>query len=175
MSEHRILDQGRPGPAERLVDPRKALLLHLPTTGGNRGIAGMRFAMAARAGRGRARGREITPAAVVSEVQRQITRYYSVLDERSRRLLDVITTYPEEARALAEWALEWIEKPQAERDEIMAHHPRLMKRGTTGHLPATDAQLSFARALGHRGPIGTRAEASEIITRLKRERGGAIQ
>jgi hypothetical protein len=124
-----------------------------------------------------------SPAEVVARVERaylqreqQGVRYRDLAyQQRARWVLDGLSAFPAEALALAEWCIAWEATPPGERERLKAERGEEHRRAWLEGQPATPKQLAYLAALGHRGPVASRAEASRLIDRYKAapRQGGA--
>ena len=143
--------------AQPQQDTRRRFLDRFP--GSMRSLVANSFIDATRAG-----------AATVAEVERGVERRWlcrldageRVRDGLTRRraeaILDKLAAHPDEAAALAEWALEWSRLPAPERKRL--------KVDLDAQAP-TPRQLAYARLLGFDAPIRSKREATAIISALK--------
>lgn len=84
-------------------------------------------------------------------------------NEACLRLLELQEEDPEALLAGARWALWWEGLPLAERLRLRAHRAEAWRESA----PPTERQVRYLRTLGYRGEVGSRAEASRLIDRLK--------
>jgi hypothetical protein len=120
-------------------------------------------------------GGPTTPAGVATAVAER-ARAQADEAERRRQWTDVATWsslfhavrgYRAQAEALAGAALEWEALPPAERARQKAARAEAGRRAWMAGQPPTEKQLAFLRALGYCGPVANRAEASQLIDRLR--------
>ncbi len=138
-------------------DTRRAFLRRLPPA--MQAMVANSFVDATRAG-----------AVTAPEVGRYVERFWlrrldageRVRDGLTRRraqvILDKLAAHPDEATALAEWAIEWSRLPAVERAK--------RKRDLDADSP-TPRQVAYAALLGFTAPIRSKREATAIIDQLK--------
>jgi hypothetical protein len=86
--------------------------------------------------------------------------------DRAREICTALTAYPDEAAAFAAWCFGWEAKPDAERQAIKEARAHEGMRHWMSGQPATERQMAYLARLGHRGPVGDRRQASDLIDRL---------
>jgi hypothetical protein len=111
-------------------------------------------------------------AQVTTELQRTLQRRRPWVSEEQleplRQDILLVISHPGEALTLAQEAIDYVALPPREQERLKAKRQRV----STGHLPATEKQLAYLRALGHHGPVDSRTHASQLINMLKAQKGG---
>jgi hypothetical protein len=150
----------RPGPK----NPR-AWLDYLPALQRTHGMT--RFLLAVRAGAD-------TPAAVVAAVKATVAQRLAAAQrigdeveaDKFVLMASVLTHYPNEALALARYALDH----EASKAPVRSNKPSSRPTSLSDTQPATEAQLAFLRDLGYDGPVDSKRHASDLIGRLRIEK-----
>lgn len=91
--------------------------------------------------------------------------------QRNDAILDVLNTHHEEAVDFAKWAVEWESLSDSERQAIKAERGAYYKRQHMDSQPPTDKQVRYVRALGYDGTIESKLHASELIDKLRNDKG----
>jgi hypothetical protein len=145
------------------ASPERPLLRHVPHL--QRGPLMNLFLEAPRAG-------ETDPHAVVTHVITELKanwqrrRRWNTLEqlEPFRQTLIAVMAHPDEVLELAKEAIHYVTLSPEERARLKAS-----RRPPTGHLPATEKQRQYLRALGCATAPAHRLHASQLIdARLKR-------
>ena len=85
---------------------------------------------------------------------------------------DYLDTEQVTARAYARWILGWESLSIAEKDKVKAEQGAEHRQRWMAEQPATERQIQYLRALGWTAEVSSKAEASELIDRLRGGRGG---
>ena len=119
------------------------------------------------------------PAAVVAAVEHDLLQAaaracrWHERAARDRAVYDVIRAQHEAALAFAGWALAWERLTPADKARLRAGQREQYQHAWMDQQLATAKQLAYVRALGYTGDVTSKAHASELIERLKRERRAA--
>lgn len=148
------------------TDERRALLEHFPVH--ERSHLTNLFLFAVREG-------TATVEATIDQVRRECHRYaYNGRrwhrpdqTEKFERVLAIFDENPDQTAAFAAWALEWVALPAEERERRQAEKSAPHKQAWQAQQAPTDRQLRYLDRLGHRGPVRSRAHASELIDQLQ--------
>ena len=115
-----------------------------------------------------------TPAAVLAAVRSDVEhRIRSAPYQRDQmvRLRNLLDT--DDAQAFARWVLTWEALSFAEKDRIKQQRGAEHRQRWMATQPPTERQVKYLRVLGYQGEVESKAQASELIDRLLRSRGGA--
>jgi hypothetical protein len=155
----------RPG-ALSYDDPRRKFLERFPTT--QCGHIMNMFLLPIR--QGVSEPAEIVRRVEHSFLQRECNgvRYRDlVAQQRARWVLDGLSAYPDEALALAGWAVEYEALPPAERERLKLERGADHRRDWMSRQEPTPKQLAYIRALGFTGRVESRQHAADLIESLK--------
>jgi hypothetical protein len=94
------------------------------------------------------------------------TRHESARN-REQLLAETIATFPDEARAFAQWAIHYVEQPAEQREEARRTQQEEHIARWLAEQPASEKQIAYLRSLGHQGEIASKLEASRLIEHLK--------
>lgn len=89
--------------------------------------------------------------------------------ERDEIWAEKLLMHPAETRAFAQYVIEREQLPRAVREAEKQARSVEYARAYMAQQPPTDKQLAYLRKLGHRGEVGSKAEASELIDRHVRQ------
>ena len=120
-----------------------------------------------------------TPAAVLAAVERELLQavarasHWRERAARDQEVYAVIRAQHAAALAFAGWALAWERLTPTDKARLRAGQREQYLRAWMEEQPATARQRAYVRALGYTGDVTSKAHASELIERLKRERRAA--
>jgi hypothetical protein len=132
--------------ASQETSPSRALLEHFPASQRS-GILGPRGIVAA-----------------VSREARQCGHH---------ALVDALREHPEQALDFAQWCIAWERLPAAERQRVKSERAAAHRAAWMAQQEPTAKQLSYLKALGHRGEVTSRQHASQLIDGLLQRKRGA--
>lgn len=115
-----------------------------------------------------------TPDAVMASVRQELrtcqerARYWHNGESESRytEVAATLNEHPAEARAYAQWALEWERLTPAEKERERNQNGEAYRQAWMRQQPATAKQRSYLAALGYEGEITSKQHASELIDQL---------
>jgi len=117
----------------------------------------------------------VTRALELAGIKLRSARFWGEHEERAKlqAIIDAIGADDAEAVDLAAWTLEYESLPAAVRARRKAERNEHYRREYMAKEPATPPQLRYLRALGHKGPVASKAEASSLIEQLKTKKATA--